>query len=432
MSPENTRAKFGRYEIISRLGKGGMGTVYKAKDPVLGRHVALKVAHASAGGDKESAMQHFSRYLQEARLAAKFVHPNIAVTYDAGFENDQFYMAMEYINGTDLQKFTRKANLLPRIQVLEMLYNICYALEYIHKNGYVHLDVKPSNIMMTDKGEAKLMDFGISRLVKKISENKGEISGSVFYMSPEQTNPQKCLNHGSDIFSLGVVAYQLFTGERPFDGDTPVQVFNKIMNRDPVPMHEIVPDISMEIEHIVSKALSKKSGDRFQSAKDFADALLPVIKGKDSTALDKEGKKKIEYLKRLLFFRQFQFSDLEEVLRLSSWSFHLKDTWIMENSENDKNIYMVITGKAAVHIGRDIKHLKPGDCFGEAAVLHNIPKNAKLKAETDCVVMVINASILNQADPAIQVKFLKEFYLNKTLQLVDANLKLIQKRISNG
>lgn len=426
---ENITKKFGRYEIISKLGKGGMGTVYKAVDPVLGRHVALKVANIAAGSNKEVAKQHFSKYLHEARLAAKFVHPNIAVTYDAGFEGDQFYMAMEYINGTDLQKYTRQPDLLPRIQVLEIVYNTCYALEYIHKNGYVHLDVKPSNIMMTEKGEVKLMDFGISRLLKKTSENRAEIIGSVFYMSPEQTDQRKNLNHQSDIFSLGVVAYQLLTGSRPFEGDTPFQVFSKIINDEPVPILDIFPDISMDVQNIVLKAMRKNIEDRFLSAKEFADALIPVIKGKDSTTLDKKEKKKIDYMKRLLFFRHFQYSDLEEVLRLSSWSFHLKDTWIIENSESDKNIYIIITGKAVVHIGSEMKHLKPGDCFGEAAVLHNIPKNAKLRAETDCVVMAINANILNQADPAIQVKFLKEFYLNKTLQLVDANLKLIQKKI---
>ncbi len=418
--------KLGRYEIISTVGSGGMGTVYLAKDPVLGRQVALKVGHVTKESDEKSDKSHFVKYLKEARLAAQFVHPNIAITYDAGFKKDLFYMALEYIDGTDLHKFTRETDLLPRIQVLEILYNVCHALEYIHKNGYIHLDIKPSNIMLTNMGEVKLMDFGISRLLKKKPKDDTEISGSVFYMSPEQTNPKKHLNCHTDIFSLGVVGYQLFTGKRPFEGNTPYEVFYKIIHEDPVIIQKIIPDISLEIEKVILKAISKKPEDRFQTAKDFADALIPIIKGKDSTSLNTQEKKKIDYMKRLLFFKHFQYSDLEEVLRISSWNFHLKNSWIIEKSETDRNIYIVILGKAAVHIGKDVKYLKEGDCFGETAVLHNMPRNAKLRAETDCVVMAINANILNQVDSAILVKFLKGFYLTKTLQLVDANLKLIQ------
>lgn len=424
--PENA-ATIGRYKIVSTLGKGGMGTVYKALDPVLDRHVALKIANPSAmsfDGEDENKRE---KCLKEARLAAQFIHPNIAITYDAGIDQDRFYMALEYVDGEGLHAHVKPDGLLPRIQVLEVLYNTCYALEYIHSKGYVHLDIKPSNIMLTRTGDVKLMDFGISRLLKDRSQEESQITGSLFYMSPEQSNPDGNLTCGTDIFSLGIVGYQLLTGTLPFQGETPYQVLYQVIHTDPPPLHQLLPDIPPDLSAVIQKAMSKKVEDRFLSAKEFAEALLPVIKGKDSVLLDKKDEKKIAYLKRLLLFRHFQQADLEEVLRISSWGFYARDSWIVEESANDRNIYILVLGRVTVYLNTEKKTLMPGDCIGETAVLHNMPRRARLKAETDCVIMAINANVLNQADNAIQVKFLKEFYMNKTLQLVEANLKLIQR-----
>ncbi|RPJ82266.1 MAG: hypothetical protein EHJ94_02490 [Deltaproteobacteria bacterium] len=421
-----------RYKIVSVLGKGGMGTVYKATDPFLGRDVALKVRNPSDIGLLEWDEKSHGQYLKEARLAAQFIHPNIAITYDAGFEKGLFFMALEYIDGNGLEKHCKPPELLPPIQIAENLYNICYALEYIHNKGYVHLDIKPANIMLTQNGEVKLMDFGISRLLKDNPEKDSNASGSLYYMSPEQTDPKNSLDRRSDIFSLGVVAYQLLTGRRPFQGEDPYQVFYQILHKDPEPILSIVPDIAPGFQAVVCKAMSKQKNERFQTAKEFADSLLPIIKRTDSKVIHKQQEKKISYVKRLFLFRHFQDSDIEEVLNISSWSFHPEKSWIMEESENDRNIYILALGKASIHIHQDVKILKPGDCFGEAAVLHNMPRKAKLRAEKDCVVMSINANLLNQASPQVQVKFLREFYMNKTVQLVEANLRLIQKKFSTS
>ncbi len=432
MSSTEDIQKLSRYKIVSVLGKGGMGRVYKAIDPFLGRDVALKVGNPSDIGLLEWDEKSHGQYLKEARLAAQFIHPNIAITYDAGFENGLFFMALEYIDGNGLEKHCKPPELLPPIQIAEILYNICYALEYIHNKGYVHLDVKPANIMLTQNGEVKLMDFGVSRLLKESVEKDSSATGSLYYMSPEQTDPKNSLDRKSDIFSLGVVAYQLLTGTRPFQGEDPYQVFYQILHKEPEPIQSIVPDIALDFQAVVSKAMSKKKNDRFQTAKEFADALLPIIKGSDSKVIHKNQKKKISYVKRLFLFRHFQDSDIEEVLNISSWSFHPEKSWIIEESENDRNIYILALGKASLHIHQDVKVLKPGDCFGESAILHSMPRKAKLRAEKDCVVMSINANLLNQASPQVQVKFLREFYMNKTVQLVEANLRLIQKKLSTS
>ncbi|MBW1716695.1 MAG: protein kinase [Deltaproteobacteria bacterium] len=415
----------GRYEIVSKLGEGGMGIVYKTVDSFLGRTIALKVAKISSMGLAKPDKNSLDQCLKEARLAAQFIHPNIVITHDAGVDKDLFYMAIEYIDGSGLHKHTRKTDLLPRIQVLEIIFNICYALDHIHNKGYIHLDIKPSNIMLTKMGEVKLMDFGIARFLKD-KPNDTKISGSSYYMSPEQTNPDITLNRQTDIYSLGVVLYELLAGRRPFEGDNLYQILYKIVHEGPPPIEKYVPDISPELEAIIKKAISKNRENRFKTAKEFADALLPIIKGKDSKALDKQDKKKIAYLKRLDFFKHFQYSDLAEVIKISTWSSHKSNTWIIEESDNDSNIYILVSGNASLHLGGEVKVFKKADCFGESAILYSMPRHAKVMADTDSVVISINANILNQSKDSLQVKFLKEFYKNKTLQLVDANLKLIQ------
>jgi len=416
----------GRYEILSKLGEGGMGIVYKATDSFLERTVALKIAKISSMDITGPDKKRLNRCLKEARLAAQFIHPNIVITYDAGIEDDVFFIALEYIEGSGLQASSRKWNLLPRSQVLEIIYNTCYALDYIHNKGYMHLDIKPSNVMLTKKGEVKLMDFGISRFLQEDPKDITKTVGTSYYMSPEQAQSDPGLDHQSDIFSLGIVLYELLTGKRPFEGKSFYEIIYKTINIDPAALKEHVPDISPDLELVVSKAISKKKEERFQTAKEFAEALLPSIKGKDSRALDKQDKKKLDYLKRLPVFKHFQDSDLSDVIKISTWSFHDRNSKIINKDDDDNNIYFLIQGKALLHLTREVKQLEPGDCFGETAILYKMPRRAEVIANTNCVVMTINANILKQASDSIQVKFLREFYNQKILQLVETNLKLIR------
>lgn len=418
----------GRYDILSVLGKGGVGTVYKARDSFLERTIALKVAQISSFDLIEPERNSFDQCLKEARLAAQFIHPSIAITYDAGIVEDLFFIALEYIDGAGLDKHTQKENLLPQSKILEIVFSTCYALDYIHRKGYIHLDIKPSNIMLTKRDEVKLMDFGISRFLKEEEQpNDGmRISGTPSYMSPEQARSDATIDHQSDIFSLGIVLYELVAGKRPFTGENLYEIIYKITNNDPLDISKYAPNIAPELEFIIHKAMNKKKDKRFKTAKEFADALLPIIKGKDSRNLDKQDKKKISYLRRLPFFKHFQYSDLMDIIKISSWSFHERNSSITKNDENDNNIYFVVQGKALLHLKSEVKELEQGECFGEAAILHKMPRKAKVLANTNCVIMAINANILKQAADALQVKFLREFYNKKILQLVDANLKLIR------
>ncbi len=434
MASENLNKAFGRYKIISKAGKGGMAVVYKAFDPVLGRTVALKVDKNKFDAKLITDQNSLSGYLKEARVAAQFIHPNIAITYDAGFANNRFFIALEFIDGAGLQIHSKQDKRLPVIKILEIIYNICHALDYIHQKGYVHLDIKPSNIMMTSEGEVKLMDFGIAHVLSenrdKVSETSNKIKGTIFYMSPEQASGSNKIDARSDIYSLGVVMYELLTAKRPFTGDNYYQIIYQIVNKKPESISKYVSDISPEIEKIVQKAMSKDPGKRFKSSKLFADALHGVIKGSDSTVLNKLDKKKLSLLKQINFFTHFQDSDFSELIKISSWKHYEQSAWIIdEKISSISNIYIVIIGKVLVFLGEDIKILKQGDFFGDTSILYDIKSRIKIMADMDCILMIINANLLNKAPDSLQVKFLREFYKNKTLQLVKTNLKIIQQKL---
>ncbi len=421
----NAVDKVGRYEIKAQIGKGGMGTVYRALDPVLGRFVALKTITMEIDGGDLLKNQGIARGLAEARLSSQLIHPNIVITYDAGLERNIFFMALEFIDGTGLQSHVKKGPMEP-VRAAEIIFNVCHALHYIHEKGLVHLDVKPANIMLTRMGEVKLMDFGIARALAS-KKATAECSGSVPYMSPEQSGAGYESDHRSDIFSLGVVLYELLTGQRPFPGENAFQIIYNILHSPPVPADEIIPGLPEELLTIIEKALSKKPESRFGSAREFADALLPVLRGQTNKALSHEDKRKVDILRRLTFFQHFQNPHMERVLAISGWNVHKKGSLIIEPCEHDSHIYILITGRASLVIKDTVEDtFAPGECFGESSILFQKPRQASVRAETDCLVMNVNAHILNQEDPGLQVMFLKEFYRKKTRQLVHSNLKLIK------
>lgn len=417
--------KIGRYETKAMIGKGGMGTVYRALDPVLGRFVALKVMTLDDSADELTRNQTIARGLAEARLSSQLIHPNIVITYDAGFEKNVFFMALEFIEGTSLDRRVKQGAMEP-VQAAEIVFNVCHALHYIHDKGLVHLDVKPANIMLTQIGEVKLMDFGIARVLAA-KRSTDECSGSVPYMSPEQAGAKYASDHRSDIFSLGVVLYELLSGKRPFPGENAFQIIYSILNSPHPPLDELIPGLPGELIDVVDRALQKKPEDRFATAREFADALVPVLKGRTNKALSHEDKRKIDILRRLTFFQYFQNDHMERVLNISSWHIHKKGALIIEPCEHDSHIYILVSGRASLVIKDTVSDtFSPGECFGESAILYQKPRQASVRAETDCLVMSVNAHILNQEDPGLQVMFLKEFYRKKTRQLVHSNLKLIQ------
>lgn len=263
-----TPSKIGRYEIISELGQGAMGVVYKARDPMLDRIVAIKTVSMSLY-EKDSA-EYEARFYVEARAAGGLSHPNIIVVYDIGKTEDLVYMAMEYLQGQEVRDLLREGKPLPVREALDIAAQVADGLGYAHEHHVVHRDIKPANIMVLPSGRAKIMDFGIARLRSSdVRTQTGIVLGSPKYMSPEQVLGRR-VDHRSDIFSLGVVLYQMLAGNAPFTGDNLNTVMYSTINFAPSPLGESNPEVPQLLDLIVAKALAKRPDDRYQSAYELA------------------------------------------------------------------------------------------------------------------------------------------------------------------
>ena len=255
----------GRYEILGQLGRGAMGIVYKGRDPKLNRLTAIKTIRFSDEFDEsqvETIKEHFYR---EAEVVARLSHANIVTIYDVGEDLDLSYLAMEYLEGENLEKFTTKDNLFSVKKVIDVIAQVCDALAYAHQHDIIHRDIKPANIMMQKDGAVKVTDFGIARATTSTRTRTGIIKGTPYYMSPEQTQGKE-LTGQSDVFSLGVVFYQLLTGKLPFYGDNMAAIMYQTTSVEPEPATTHNPAINKPTLAILKRSLEKSLKDRYPDA----------------------------------------------------------------------------------------------------------------------------------------------------------------------
>jgi serine/threonine-protein kinase len=261
----------GRYEIVGELGQGAMGVVYKATDPLIDRIVAIKTITLSLA--QEEREEYEARFYQEAKAAGRLSHPNIVTIFDVGRSGDIAYIAMEFLQGRELRDILNDEKLLPVDQVLDIVAQVALGLAYAHEHGIIHRDVKPSNIMVLRDGHAKITDFGIARMASaSVRTQTGMVLGSPKYMSPEQVMG-KLTDQRSDIFSLGVMLYEMLTGQPPFTGENVNAIMYQTLNAippSPSSMNPAVPDM---LNFIVAKALAKDLENRYQNARDLANDL---------------------------------------------------------------------------------------------------------------------------------------------------------------
>jgi eukaryotic-like serine/threonine-protein kinase len=269
-SPE----KFGRYKVLKELGRGAMGIVYLAEDEVLSRTVAVKMI-ALTGSALERDM-HEGRFRQEARAAGGISHPSIITIYDVGREGDIAFIAMEVVEGRELREMIRDGS-LSLAQSIELAALVADGLAFAHERGIVHRDIKPGNIMVLRDGRIKIMDFGIARLLEPtVKTQTGVLLGSPQYMSPEQISGQS-LDGRADIFSLGVVLYEMLTGVKPFDAPDLTQVLFWVVNMPAKPPSERRPGLPPVVDYILARALKKRPEERYATAAEFANDLRECI-----------------------------------------------------------------------------------------------------------------------------------------------------------
>jgi serine/threonine-protein kinase len=280
-----SKPSLGRYEILEELGRGAMGIVYKGRDPKLNRVTAIKTIRFTDDFDEEQAAKIREQFYREAEVVAKLSHPNIVTIYDVGEDLDLSYLAMEYLEGESLETFARKESLLSIRKSIDVTAQVCDALAYAHNHGIVHRDIKPANIMILKNGLVKVTDFGIARATASSKTRTGVIKGTPYYMSPEQISGMK-VDGRSDIFSLGIVFYQLLTGELPFGGENLAAIMYQITTVEPEPPTTHNPKIYKAAVAILNRALEKSLESRYQGAKQMGDHLrllaqkLDELKGK--------------------------------------------------------------------------------------------------------------------------------------------------------
>jgi hypothetical protein len=271
MMPTVTKA--GRYEIVGELGRGAMGVVYKAMDPVIGRTVAVKTIRLSEEGTGLSRPELLTRFQTEARAAGLLTHPNIVVVFDAGEEDGLYYITMELVEGKSLQTMLDGGHAFPLPRTLRIMEQTCSALQFAHERNVIHRDIKPANLMLTADDTVKVTDFGTAKILQfGTVQQTAHVMGTPSYMSPEQVKG-RAVDGRSDIFSLGVMLYEMVTGEKPFPGQNITTVIYKIVNEEPVPPRQINPSIHPGISAVVMKALEKDPDQRYQSCREMLEEL---------------------------------------------------------------------------------------------------------------------------------------------------------------
>jgi len=277
--------KIGKYLIREEIGRGGMGIIYKALDPDINRDVAIKIIRNDLISDGPSQDKTLRQFMVEAQAAGRLCHPNIATIYEVGRQDDTTFIAMQFVPGRSLRKRIESGELYDAEEAAGLIIPLCQALDYAHRAGIVHRDIKPDNILLDGDGVPHLVDFGIATVESiHITRTRSSTSATPAYMSPEQIL-EGPVDFRTDIFSLGIILFEIMTGKRPFSGDNLPSLLNRIVTEEPVPLSTLVPKAPADLEAVIRKSLAKKPQDRFATAGDMAAALESVLHPETRTSV---------------------------------------------------------------------------------------------------------------------------------------------------
>lgn len=407
--------------------------VYLGRDPFIGRRVALKSTATRPPTDPEELKLFRYRFFNEAQAAGKLSHPNIVSVFDACVEQYRCYIVLEYVNGPTLAGFCRPDNLLPVEAVVNTIYQAAKALDYAHRKGVIHRDIKPSNIMLTRKAVAKITDFGIAA-VEGAHLPSGQLpdSASAYYSSPEQLR-RKILNHQTDIFSLGVVMYELLTGVKPFEAETDVALFFKVTSEDPAPMKTHRPDLPAPLDRIVRKAMHRDLGERYKAGRQMAYELSAYFDHLRYLEDEIEMEEKFHAIKKINFFKEFTSVELSEVVDVTQWVDYQDGASIISEGAIEDCFYIIVAGGVRVSKrGQTIAELQAGDCFGEMAYLAKTVRTADVSAVGPTSLMRVNPTVINQTSKGTQLQFYKVFAETLIERLIKTNEMLFNPDFRNS
>ncbi|MGH8663396.1 MAG: protein kinase domain-containing protein [Burkholderiales bacterium] len=420
-------SKIGKYEIVRELGRGATSAVFEAVDPFTSRRVAIKWVLPEALRDREYGKRYRKLFITEASLAGKLAHPHIATIYDAVAEDGGSYIVMEYVDGGTLERFARVDSLLPTAQVLEIVFKCCKALDYAAKQGVIHRDIKPANILLTKDNQIKITDFGAA-LTNSTQTTQVSGIGSPAYMSPQQVK-ELTLTHQTDIYSLGVVLFQLLTGRLPFQASNNYSLIYHVINSEPPPPSRYRPEVTPDLDAIVARAMHKSTDARYPTWEEFAFDLANAFGSLSNRVESIPDSEKFNTLRQLDFFRPFSDVELWEVLRITNWHRHPKDTALIKEGEVGTSFFVLAAGEVKVtKQDRLLNVLRTGACFGEMAHLtrHEFARTASVAALSQITVIEIRSERLQQASENCRHQFNGAFLAMLVDRLALANTRLSQ------
>lgn len=404
--------RIGKYEILEEVGRGSMGTVYSAYDPFTDNNVAIKLAHSELLKNEDGRAKFVRLFFNEAHATSVLNHPNILRVYDANVEDDYYYLVMELIpEVTTLTSFCKADRLLPLRDIVSVVYHAAKALDYAHRQGIIHRDVKPTNLLQTKSRQLKLADFSVALINRDDYEEThiGGLMGSPLYMSPEQIT-ERDVSSNTDIFSLGIVTFELLTGQHPFRTDNLNTLISNISTKPVPPLSEFRNDIPEELQVVLNKMVAKDPADRYRMGLDLASDLARIFKELGHVNAEDILRQKFETIKNLGFFEYFTDVDIWELIRACDWENFNKEQLIIQEGEEDSSFYIIISGIVSVEKnGHRIDYLQEGDCFGEMSYLTNERRTATIRANTDVSLIKVNSTTLERANEGTQLRFLKVF-----------------------
>lgn len=402
----------GKYELVRAIGEGSMGTVYLARDSFALHDVAVKVSAARPSDDPRLARRRRKLFFTEAKMAGMLRHPNILTTLDAGVEEDLRYLVMEYVPGaTTLDRFCDRDDLLPIDQAIGIVLRCALALGYAHEHGVIHRDIKPRNILLTQDNEVKVGDFGIALIERADVEDTQVIGrlGSPRYMSPEQVRDET-VTEQSDIFSLGMVAYELFTGAHPFEARSIALIARRISREPHAPARTLRREIPAELEHILDRTLKKHSAGRYRTAVDLAGDLSLVYDELRYSARSESGMALFKRLRGTAFFDGFEDAEIEEVVDTGIVRRFAPSERILREAESGDAFYLLLSGEADVRrAGTVVAVLSQGTSFGEAGLFGPGKRTATIVARGNVSVLEVRASLLDRVSIGCQLRFHRAF-----------------------
>ena len=420
--------KIGKYQVVRKLGEGATSEVYLCHDPFASREVAIKVVFPDALGDDENRNLFRKLFITEASLAGKLTHPHIVQIYDAVVDEGISYVVMEYVDGGTLEPHCNANALLPVEKIVEIVFKCTRALDFANRAGVIHRDIKPANILLHGETDIKISDFGSALIITSIATQVSGI-GSPAYMSPQQIKEHP-LTLQTDIYSLGVVMYQLLTGQLPFQASNNFSMMYQITNVEPQPPSSLRPEIPPAADRIVRKAMHKELEQRYRHWDEFSDDLAAVISSEQAARKDEfADSEKFNILRDLPFFADFGDAELWEVMRISSWEYCKPGKALMFDGQTGDFFCLLASGEVKViKQGKLLNILNAGECFGEMAYISRETgsvRSADVVALSESRVITIHNEDLDRASDICRHKFDRAFMAILVDRLSLANTRLI-------